>query len=137
MNVQKAVKPARDAAVPVRVEQQLVAAVDRAELRQKPFDHIAMEEGLDAAAYATLLAALPHKRFFHDLKHKDAVRDDGSSTRLRMYLFPELLYRLPADQRRIWRKMSRALCSSSLQAAFKRKFRGALEERFGKSAEKI
>ena len=136
MNVQKAVEPGKVASS-ASVEQQLVAAVDRADLRQKPFDHIAMEDVLDGATYAALLAALPDRRSFHDLKHRDAVREDGSSTRLRMYLFPELLYRLPADQRRVWQQMARALCSRGLEAAFKRKFRAALEERFGKPAEKI
>ncbi len=47
-----------------------------------------------------LLAAMPDRRFYHDLKHRDAVRKDGSSTRLRMYLYPELLARLPAEQKR-------------------------------------
>ena len=46
MNVQKAVK--RKAANPTApVEQQLVAAVERAELRHEPFDHIYMEGVLD------------------------------------------------------------------------------------------
>src|SRR4051794_9381489 len=137
MNVHKAVKRAPTGAAPKTVEQQLIAAVDRADLRQKPFDHIAMEEVLDPSTYAELLAALPERRWFHDLKHKDAVRDDGSSTRLRMYLFPELLFRLPRAQRRVWLTMTRALLSPGLEAAFKRKFRSALEERFGKPAEKI
>jgi hypothetical protein len=137
MNVQKAVKPARRAAEPASVEQQLIAAVDRAELRQNPFDHIAMEGVLDPATYAALLAALPDRRFYHDLKHQDAVREDGTSTRLRMYLFPELLKRVPADQRGAWLPVARALCSPGLEGAFKRKFRDAIEERFGKPAEKI
>lgn len=130
MNVQKSVKPAS-------VQDQLVAAVDRADLQHKPFDHVAMEDVLDPATYGELLAALPDPRFFHDLKHRDAVRADGSSTRLRMYLFPELVRRLPRSQRDRWMPVTRALCSPALEAAFKRKFRAALEERFGKAAEKI
>jgi hypothetical protein len=137
VNVQKAVKREGTASAPASVEEQLIAAVERADLRQQPFDHIAMQGVLDAATYDSLLAALPDARFFHDLKHRDAVRDDGSSTRLRMYLFPELLHRLPAGERRMWRPMARALCSQGLEAAFKHKFRDALEERFGRPAEKI
>ena len=116
---------------------QLVAAADRAVLRHKPFDHVYMEDVLEPGTYAALLAAMPECRFYHDLRHRDAVRTDGSSTRLRMYLYPELLWRLPAEQKRVWLPLARALCSRRLEAAFKRKFRRALEERFGKPAQSI
>jgi hypothetical protein len=135
MNVQKSVKAKPKS--PASVEEQLVSAVDRSKLRKKPFDHIYMEGVLDPATYEELLAAMPDRRFYHDLKHHDAVRKDGTSTRLRMYLYPELLRRLPEEQRQRWMPIARALCSSELELAFKRKFRRALEERFGKAAEKI
>jgi hypothetical protein len=136
VNVQKAVK--RKAANPsAPVEQQLVAAVERAELRNKPFDHIYMEGVLDPGSYRDLLAAMPDRRFYHDLRHRDALRKDGSSTRLRMYLYPEMLRSLPEEQKRVWLPVARALCSPALEEAFKRKFRSAIEERFGKPAEKI
>jgi len=85
MNVQKAVGRASKNSGRT-VEQQLVAAVERADLRSEPFDHIYMERVLDAETYQALLAAMPDRRFYHDLKHRDALRTDGSSTRLRMYL---------------------------------------------------
>jgi hypothetical protein len=136
MNLESAVGSA-SASAAASVEQQLVAAADRAELRHKPFDHVYMEQVLAPETYAALLAAMPDRRFYHDLKHKDAVRDDGSSTRLRMFLYPELLWRLPAEVRRVWLPVARALCSNELQAAFKRKFRSSLEQRFAKPVEKI
>lgn len=135
MNRQTTVRAA--ASTQTSVEQQLVAAVDRAEIRRQPFDHVYMEQVLDPETYAALLAALPDRRFYHDLRHRDALRKDGSSTRLRMYLYPELLWRLPPEVRRMWLPIARALCSSELEQAFKRKFRRALEERFGKAAETI
>jgi hypothetical protein len=127
----------RAASIKTSVEQQLVTAVDRAEVRHEPFDHVYMEQVLDPETYADLHAAMPERRFYHDLRHRDALREDGSSTRQRMYLYPELLGRLPAGQRRVWMPIARALCSRELEQAFKRKFRRALEERFGKPAEKI
>jgi hypothetical protein len=96
-----------------------------------------MEQMFDSEAYATLLSAIPDRHFFHDLRHRDALRQDGSSTRLRMYLYPELLLRLPAELRRVWMPIARALCSPELELAFKRKFRTALEERFSKPVERI
>ena len=119
------------------VEQQLVFAASRSKVRHKPFDHVYMEEVLGPKSYSALLAAMPDRHHYHDLKHRDAVRNDGTSTRLRMYLYPELLWRLPADSRRIWQPVAQALCSHALEAAFKEKFRTALEQRFGKPVEKI
>ena len=136
MNVQKKVRSGSETAS-APVEQQLVAAVGRAQLREKPFDHIYMESVLDPETYRELLAAMPDRRAYHDLRHRDALRKDGSSTRLRMYLYPEMLRGLPKEQKRIWLPIARALCSPALEAAFKRKFRSALEKRFGKPAEKI
>ena len=129
----------RRSAAPTKhpVQKQLVAAVDRAELKSKPFDHVYLEDVLDQESYARLLAAMPERRFYHDLRHRDAVRKDGSSTRLRMYLYPELLRRLPPAKRKVWAPVASALCSSELEDAFKRKFRSALEQRFGKPVDKI
>jgi hypothetical protein len=124
-------------AVNVPVPDQLVAAAGRPELRHKPCDHIYMEDVFDPETYAALLSAMPDRRFYHYLKHRDALRQDGSSTRLRMYLYPELLKGLPEEQKRVWLPIAKALCSRELEAAFKNKFRAALEERFGKPVEKI
>ena len=135
MNVEKAVR--RSSKAGGTVGQQLVAAVDRTELQHRPFDHIYMEDVLGPETYAALLEAMPDRQFYHYLKHSDAVRKDGTSTRLRMYLYPELLSRLPEAQRSVWLPLAEALCSRELELAFKRKFRGALEERFSKPAEKI
>lgn len=136
MNRETTVVPASGLAEGL-VEEELIAALDRSELRQTPFEHVYMEQVLDSKTYATLLAALPDRRFYHDLKHHDAVRKDGTSTRLRMYLYPELLSRLPEELQRVWLPIAEALCSKELERAFKHKFRGALEERFGKPVDEI
>jgi hypothetical protein len=128
---------ARAVSAAASLEQQLVAAVEAAELRTAPFDHVYMEDVLDSESYEQLLAALPDRRFYHELMHQDAVRRDGTSTRLRMYLYPELLGGLPREQRQAWLPVAEALCSPALEQAFKHKFRRALEERFGKPAEQI
>lgn len=122
---------------PEGIERQLLSAVERSQLRKRPFDHIYFDGAFDPRVYDSLLAAMPDRRHYHELSHSDAMRADGSSTRLRMYLYPELLWRLPATQRRIWLPLARTLCSKRLENAFKAKFRSALEERFGKPAAHI
>ena len=119
------------------VERSFADAVERSALEHYPFDHIYIENVLDEIDYQSLLSALPDRRFYHELRHLDAMRIDGSSTRLRMYLFPELLRKLPVEQRQIWLPIAQALCSDRLERALKRKFRTALEHRFGKPAEGI
>jgi len=119
------------------VEAAFVAAVDRSVLQHEPFDHIYMDHVLDTDSYPALLAAMPDRQYYHELIHRDAMRADGSSTRLRMYLYPELVRLLPEKQRRVWMPVARTLCSRQLQDAFKRKFRGALEERFRKPVERL
>jgi hypothetical protein len=115
----------------------LAKAVDRALLRDAPFDHITLAEAFPPAFYRAMLAQLPAATAFHSLRHHDALRPDGSSTRQRLYLYPESLFRLPAAQRRIWGEVAAALCAPALQLAFKRKFRAALEDRFQQPAERI
>jgi hypothetical protein len=136
VNIQTAVNPG-PATSGSTVEQQFVAAVERAELHHKPFDHIYMEGVLEPDSYADLLAAMPDRRFYHDLRHRDALREDGSSTRLRMYLYPELVRRLPAEQRAVWLPVAKALCSKDLEDAFKKKFRAVLEKRFKRPVETL
>src|SRR4051794_31633937 len=104
---------------PASAKDELGAAVHRSELRIEPFDHVYMEGVLDPETYATLLKTMPDRRFYHELKHRDAIRPDGSSTRLRLYLYPELVRRLPKEQRRVWLPIAKALCSRELEAAFK------------------
>ena len=130
-------RPRPDDAMPEGDPLGLSWAGDRAALRHDPFDHIYMEQVVGAADYARLLDHLPAREDFHELRHKDAIGPDGRSTRLRLYLYPELLRRLPRDVRDVWEPVARALTSRALEDAFKRKFRTALEARFGKPAEKI
>ena len=119
------------------VTQALVSAVQRSPLGDYPFDHVFMEEVFPQETYRALLAAVPDRRYFRELHHRDAVRADGTSTRLRMYLYPELLRRLPPKERRAWMPIGRALCSKQVENAFKGKFQTALEQRFGKALQQI
>jgi len=119
------------------VEDEFVDAVERSELRHSPFDHIYMVNVLSPSAYEALLAQMPDRRFYHELRHEDAMRADGHSTRLRMYLYPELLRHLPPAQRSAWTEIGRAFCSPLLEKAFRRKFSSVLEARFGKPASQI
>lgn len=119
------------------VTELLVRAIESADLATEPFEHIYMPTIFRPPFYERLLDAIPGKARFKELRHRDALRDDGSSTRLRMYLYPEHLWSLPPAQRAVWMDVSRALRSTALQDAFKRKFQNALETRFGRSIDML
>ena len=110
---------------------QLIDAVSRAPLEHQPFEYLFMPEAFAPDLYREMQAQLPDKRHFHPLRHKDAMRPDGTSTRLRMYLYPELLWRLPVQQRAVWAEVSRTLLARELQETFVRRFAHSLEKRFG------
>ena len=117
--------------------ERLAQVVAQTPLRNTPCDHIYMENVFSADFYRELLAKFPPKENFHHLLHHDAVRPDGTSTRQRLYLYPESLWRLPSAQRPIWRQVAAALCSDTLETAFKRKFKAALDDRFQRPVEEV
>lgn len=112
-------------------DQSFIAGIERAPLETQPFDHICLRDLFPQAFYRQLLDNIPAATHFHELRHRDALRADGSSTRLRFYLYPEQLWFLPAAVRARWAPLARLLSSQALEDAFKRKFRRALEARFG------
>ena len=120
-----------------RPDEQMLFAIRDSLAGSVPFEHLYMREVFSPGFYARLLAMMPARDRFHDLRHRDAMRADGSSARLRMYLYPEQLWRLPAEQRALWTAVSRTLRSRALQDAFKRKFRQSLETRFGRSIDQL
>lgn len=114
-----------------------MARIDGTALQTEPFDHVRLSELFPPDVYQQLLTHLPDTSFFHELRHRDAIRPDGGSNRLRMYLYPEGLWRLPAAVRERWLPLARVLSSRELQDVFKRKFQRALEARFGRSIDQL
>ena len=129
---------AHDSATPDTTrELDLVRLVERTTLRTEPFDHVRLENVFPSDLYRRMLENFPAAGNFHAMNHPDALRADGSSTRLHMHLYPEKVSRLPAEQRLVWSTVAAALWSPELENAFKRKFRAALEDRFRRPAERI
>jgi hypothetical protein len=120
-----------------RADLDLVARIEARPLQNAPFDHLYLEDVFPPALYNTLLDHLPETRRYRELTHREAMQADGRSARRKFYLFPEQIMRLPGAQRAVWLEVSRVLRSPALQDAFKRKFRDALERRFGRSIDQL
>ncbi len=110
----------------------LCTAIDTTTIARSPCTHVYLARPFPDEFYARMLACMPTREAFHELRHRDALRADGSSTRLRLYLFPENLWRVRAAQRQLWEQLARALMSPEVQNAFKRKFRESIEARFAR-----
>jgi hypothetical protein len=115
----------------------LVSQVDASPLETTPFDHIYLKEVFPPAYYRRLLDHLPDTRRHRELRHPDAMQQDGHSARRKFYLYPEHVRVLPVGQRAVWLELARLLRSPALQDAFKRKFRAALERRFGRGIDRL
>ncbi len=126
---------ARPASVDLTAEMR--ARIEASPLETMPFDHIYIGETFPPTWYRRLLDALPETRRYREFRHRDAVQADRHSARRKFYLYPEHMVFLPRGQRAVWREVSRALRSPALQEVFKRKFRNALERRFGRTINRL
>jgi hypothetical protein len=115
----------------------LAGRIDASAAAERPFLHLYMENMFPPGYYRRLLDLLPETRRYRELTHRDAMQADGHSARRKLYLYPEQIMLLPAPQRAVWGELSRILRSRELQDAFKRKFRSALERRFGRPVERL
>jgi hypothetical protein len=115
----------------------LVARIDATPVERAPFAHVYVDEIFPPAYYATLLDRLPSTRRYRELRHRDAMRPDGRSTRRKLYLHPEHIMLLPRELRAFWGPLARQLRGRALQEALKRKFREDLERRFGRSIDRL
>ena len=101
----------------------VVGAVEAARALQQPFLHLQFERVFPPDVYAEMLRAMPVAADYRPLpgRHNENLREDGTSTRVKIDLFPEYIRHLPADKREIWDLVGRGLCSSEVQAAFMRR----------------
>jgi hypothetical protein len=111
----------------------LIGAVEAACAIEQPFYHLQYERVFPDAIYAEMLRAMPVASDYRPLpgRHNENLREDGSSTRVKIDLFPEYIRHLPAGKREIWDLVGRVLCSSEVQTAFMRRLAPGLAKRFG------
>ncbi|MBX3512177.1 MAG: hypothetical protein KIT15_03025 [Xanthobacteraceae bacterium] len=116
-----------------RLIDHLVSKIDAAPFFEAPFAHLTLAEFFPSDIYDAMLHAMPHGADYQALPGRNNVnlKPDGSSTRVKIDLFPELIRRLPAAQREIWYTVSAALCSAEVRDAFMHRLAPGLARRFG------
>ena len=113
----------------------VVANIDAARAVEKPFFHLEFDRVFPEDVYAAMIAQMPSADDYRPLpgRNKGNIREDGTSTRVKIDLFPEYTRHLPAEKRAVWDLVGRALCSGEVQAAYMRRLAPGLERRFGKT----
>lgn len=110
---------------PDRVEPQdtIIDAVNAAIVDEDPFLHIRMGDVFPAGLYDAMTHNLPPDTAYHDLAHRDAKREDGTSTRQQFTFKPSERLGLTAEQQDVWRKVYHALVSPEVEGALRRVLR--------------
>src|SRR5229473_1924341 len=111
----------------------VAANIEAARAVEKPFFHLVLDRVFPDDVYATMVDQMPSSADYRPLpgRNKGNIREDGSSTRVKIDLFPEYTRHLPEPKRTLWDTVGRALCSAEAQAAFMRRLAPGLERRFG------
>src|SRR5215468_8308310 len=111
----------------------VVANIEAARVVEKPFFHLEFDRVFPDDIYARMIAAMPAARDYRPLPGRGGgnLREDGSSTRVKIDLFPEYTRHLRGRKREIWDLVGRALTSAEVQDAFMRRLVPGLERRFG------
>ncbi len=116
-----------------RLIEHLVERIEAAPFFEAPFVHLTLADFFPFDTYSAMMRSMPRGADYQALPGRNGVnlKPDGSSTRVKIDLFPELVRRLPAGQREIWFVVGKALCSVEVRDAFMRKLAPGLARRFG------
>jgi hypothetical protein len=111
----------------------IVANIDAAQGVETPFFHLVLDRVFPDDVDAAMIEHMPKSADYRPLpgRNKGNIREDGSSTRVKIDLFPEYTRHLPAEKGAVWDLVGRALCSTEVQAAFMRRLAPGLKRRFG------
>jgi hypothetical protein len=113
-----------------------VAAAPRSD---DPFLHLTISGIFPDDVYSAMLDAMPSSETYRALPGRTGsnLRADGSSTRVKIDLFPEYIRHFPRESRPLWQAVGHALCSAPVRDAFVRQLGPELERRFGPAYEKL
>jgi hypothetical protein len=130
MNRSSEVRPLIDA---------VVANVEAARAVEKPFYHLEFDRVFPDDTYAKMIAAMPSAADYRPLPGRNGgnLREDGTSTRVKIDLFPEYIRHLNPEKRPIWDLVGRALCSAEVQKAMIDALAPGLKRRFGGDFDKV
>jgi len=116
-----------------KLSKYLVESIEQARASEVPFYHLEFDRVFPPDVYAAMLREMPGADDYRALPGRNNVNilDDGSSTRVKIDLFPEYIRNMPEKKREVWDTVGRALCSQEVKEAFVRRLAPGLKRRFG------
>jgi hypothetical protein len=111
----------------------IVANITSARATERPFYHLEFDRVFPDDTYGAMIEALPLASDYRPLPGRNGgnLREDGTSTRVKIDLFPEYTRHLPEPKRAVWDLVGRALTSTEVQDAFVETLAPGLSRRFG------
>src|SRR5580704_17789794 len=81
----------------------VVANITAARVVEKPFHHLEFDRVFPDDVYAGMISAMPNAADYRPLpgRNRGNIREDGSSTRVKIDLFPEYIRHLTDEKRAI------------------------------------
>jgi hypothetical protein len=107
----------------------IVQSVAQADFSRNPFAHFQMKNIFPADVYQLMVDDFPPAEVYHELRHKDALRPDGTSTRTMLEFFDDEFARLNDRQRKLWSSIRDALYSPEVKEAIFSHFREEIQAR--------
>ena len=120
---------------PDSIVRHVVASIESATVTEVPFYHLVLDDFFPADIYQEMLDRMPTSDSFRALAGRNNynIRADGTSTRVKVDLFPEYLRHMDGVQKELWKSVGRALCSPAVRQAFVRRLAPGLKRRFGEA----
>lgn len=107
--------------------------IDAASFSEQPFVHLTFSDIFPKDLYEEMLSSMPKAKDYRALPGRNGInlKEDGTSTRVKIDLFPEFIRKFPKPKQDVWKIVGKALCSDKVLSAFKRKLAPGLQKRFG------
>lgn len=114
---------------------EIVANIGAARRIERPFFHLEFDRIFPDDIYAAMIELMPKAADYRALPGRNGgnLRADGTSTRVKIDLFPEYIRHLPPPKRALWDRVGYALTSEPVKSAFVAALAPGLERRFGTS----
>src|SRR5262245_31423420 len=87
-----------------QLTQFICGSIDGARTVEAPFFHLQFDRVFPDNIYAAMLTAMPVAADYRPMHGRSRGHDltDGTHTRVKLDLFPELTYHLPPEKRAVW-----------------------------------
>lgn len=109
----------------------LLSVVERIECENNPFSHFYTKGWFPDHVYKNMIENLPDTTLYDEVKHADARRKDGTSTRHYLALTdPRMFESLKQPEQILWGSIKEALCSPTFKKMVFKKLQTDLAKRF-------